>query len=226
MILKLLINVVRREQAEAYEAFYRKNGINTLFSTLCKGTASKNVLDFLGLEATKKVMLQSIVTEDEAKTLLSGMEHTMGISVPGNGIAMTVPLNAVGGRTTLQYLTDSREIQNEVNSMNENNHPFSLITVIAEKGSTDDIMDAARSVGARGGTVIPAKGTGTNFTAKFFGLTIAHEKELIYIACKAEDRDTIMRTINEKCGIQTKHHAAAFSVPVEKVVGLSALTQN
>ena len=45
---------------------------------------------------------------------------------------------------------------------------------------TEKVMDAARQAGAAGGTVVHAKGTGAKY-AKFFGLTLADEKEMIYI---------------------------------------------
>ena len=48
-----------------------------------------------------------------------------------------------------------------------------LIVVIANQGSTDLVMDAAREAGATGGTVIHAKGTGTDLVRKFFGVSIA-----------------------------------------------------
>ena len=51
-----------------------------------------------------------------------------------------------------------------------------LIVVIANQGSTDLVMDAAREAGATGGTVIHAKGTGTDLVRKFFGVSIASEQ--------------------------------------------------
>lgn len=222
--LRLLLNIIRREQSENYEAFYRKMGITTLFSSLCKGTASKKVLDYLGLESTKKVMIHSLVTAGEAEKLLSEMEQTMGLSVPGNGLALTVPIDSIGGKTTLNYLTDGRELQKEEHDMNETSFPYALVIVIAEKGSTDPVMDAARAGGAKGGTVVNAKGTGTSFTQKFFGMSLASEKELIYIVCRQQEIEPIIRSVNEKCGMQTKYHAAAFSMPVETIAGLRSLT--
>lgn len=224
MHLVLLIAFVRRKQAKEYEDFFRREGITTLFSSLCKGTASRHILDYLGVEATDKTMLQTVVGRAEAEKILSGAERSMGIGVPGNGIALTVPLSSIGGNTTLQYLTDSRRIENEVTEMKDSPCRYALITVIAEKGSTDDIMDAARSAGAKGGTVIPAKGTGTDFTAKFFGMTLASEKEIVYIVSREEDREGIMRAVMDQCGVRTRHHAAVFSLPVEQVAGFRNLT--
>ena len=86
---------------------------------------------------------------------------------------------------------------------------------------------AARTAGARGGTIIHAKGTGTEFTAKFFGVSIASEKDIALIVVSHKDKDAIMRAIMEKAGIRSEAHTALVSLPAENVVGLtSVMTQD
>jgi nitrogen regulatory protein PII len=94
-----------------------------------------------------------------------------------------------------------------------------LIITIVNKGNTDLVMDAARGAGAGGGTVLRAKGTGANM-AKFFGVSISEEKEMVYIVAQREKRDNIMRAIMEKAGSNTEAHGVIFSIPVDGVVGL------
>lgn len=147
----------------------------------------------------------------------------MGIDIPGNGIALTLPLESIGGSMTLEYLTGKQQLTGEVADMNET--PYALIVVIAEKGNIDLVMDAARSVGARGGTAIHAKGTGSEFTSKFFGVSIATEKDIIYIVAKNKEKDAIMRAIMDQAGMKTDAHAAVFSLPVETVAGLHSVTE-
>ena len=96
-----------------------------------------------------------------------------------------------------------------------------LIITIVDKGNTDMVMDAARSVGAKGGTVVRAKGTGAEI-AKFFGVSISEEKEMVYIVAKRDNRDSIMKAIMEKAGVNTDAHGIIFSLPVDNVVGLKA----
>ena len=106
----------------------------------------------------------------------------------------------------------------EVVKMNQKE--MELIVVICEKGHTDDVMDAARSAGAGGGTVIHAKGTGSKYTDKFFGVSIADEKEMIYIVSPSEKKKDIMTAIMEQAGPTTKSHAITFSLPVSDTAGL------
>ncbi len=219
---RLLMCIVKRDQGEAYIEFLREHGVLTVLSGLCRGTASRSMLDYLGLEKTEKVVLQTMVSHALAEKLLRRMVSRMGIDVPGSGIALTVPIQSVGGASSLRYLTRGQEaIDSEVKKVSE--YPNELIMVIADKGNTDLVMDAARSAGARGGTVANAKGTGAEFTSKFFGVSIASEKEIVYIVAKRADRDGIMRAIMEQAGVRSDAHAFLFSLPVDRVVGLQSV---
>lgn len=97
-----------------------------------------------------------------------------------------------------------------------------LIVTIADKGNTERVMEAARSAGATGGTSVRSKGTGASI-AKFFGIAISEEKEMIYIVAKRDMRDGIMRAIMEKAGKNTDAHAVVFSLPVDSVCGIGGL---
>ena len=56
-----------------------------------------------------------------------------------------------------------------------------LILTIVDRGFADDVMDAAKSAGARGGTILHARGTGAQEAEKFFGIVVQPEKELVMI---------------------------------------------
>lgn len=220
---KLLINILGREYEDSYLDFYKKNNVNSVFSSLCYGTASKSILDYLGLEKNEKVVLMSLIAAENAEKIMSGLVSKMGINLPGTGIAMTLPVGSVSGNAALAYLTEGQEnTSDEVKKVGE--MLYSLIIVFCEKGYSDMVMDAARAAGAGGGTVMHGKGTANEFTAKFFGVSIASEKEILYIVSKKCDKDAIIKGIAENAGIATEARAAAFSLPVEDVVGLCSVT--
>ena len=56
-------------------------------------------------------------------------------------------------------------------------------------------MDAARAAGAGGGTVIHAKGTGMEGAAKFMGIDLVNEKELVLIVSRTSEKNAIMKAI-------------------------------
>ena len=98
-----------------------------------------------------------------------------------------------------------------------------LIVAICEKGHTETVMDAAREAGARGGTVVHAKGTGSKYSSKFFGISIAEEKEMIYIVAGENQKKGIMRAIMDNAGIDSEAHTIVFSLPVSDTAGLRLL---
>ena len=199
---RLLMCIVKRDQYESYLTMLQRIGIEAQFASLCHGTASKSVLDYLGIEKTEKVLLQAFVPSSTTKKIFKRLVDVMGIEVPGNGIAMSIPVGSVGGQSSFNY---------------------SLIVAITAKGNTDTVMDAARSAGARGGTVINARGTAPGAKAKFFGLSISNEKEIVYILTLKSDKDKIMHAIMEKAGMHTDAQTVLFSLPVDSMVGLRSL---
>ena len=100
------------------------------------------------------------------------------------------------------------------------NTTHELIVIIAQQGYSDIIMDAAREGGAYGGTIIHAKGTGMEVAEKFMGVTLAAEKEIIYIVSKTELKNDIMKSVMTKAGLNSKVKAICFSLPVTDTAGL------
>ena len=73
--------------------------------------------------------------------------------------------------------------------MENRNDKFDLLICIVNKGTTDLVMNAARKAGATGGTIAVARGTGNPDLAKFYGLAIQPEKEMVFIVVKKEVKD-------------------------------------
>ena len=147
------------------------------------------------------------------------LEKKLKIDAPGGGIAFTIPLSSVGGKKTLQFLLESQDYQKEEESALKNT-THELVIVIAEQGYTNMIMDAARAAGAYGGTVIHAKGTGMEAAEKFMGVSLAAEKEMVFIVTKTEQKNAIMQAIMKNAGLDSKAKSIVFSLPVTDTAGL------
>lgn len=220
----MVLTILNRNYEKDYVEFFKQNGIVHMTEMLGNGTASKGILDYLGIENNEKIIIQTVVAAGKVDALFAGLVSRMGINLPGTGVAMSIPVESIAGTWSMKYLTEGQEVQ-EAEDVKMKEANYSLITVIAEKGCSDMVMDAAREVGARGGTVVHAKGTGREEEAKFFGVSISPEKEMIYIATRKSDRADIMRAIMEKAGPQTDAKAVVFSLPVEDIAGLTALME-
>lgn len=212
-----LITIIQRRDAADYENYYLSHGVNVTYSMTCSGTAHEKTLSLLGLERTEKTVLLSAVQGELLTRLMIGLSKDMKIDLPDRGIAVAIPFASVGGARTFEYFkgSDKAPEKKEENGM-ESGHE--LIVTIYEKGFTDMVMNAAREAGARGGTTIRAKGTAAG-AEKFFGLSIAEEKEILLIVSTAENRRDIMKAIMHNAGIESKAHALTFSLPVSDTAG-------
>lgn len=102
----------------------------------------------------------------------------------------------------------------------EKQHSFEVIFCLVNAGFSDLVMDAAREVGARGGTIIHARGTGNKEMEKKYGVIITPDKELIMILVSVRIRDAVLKAVNEAAGLSTLGQGIAFVLPVEEVAGL------
>ena len=218
--LKLMLLVTHRECSEEFLDFFSKNKIERVFSKLCRGTATDSMLDILGLEATEKVMFEAVVRDSQIPQLKRNLVIQMNMETSGNGIAVFIPMDGIGGEKALKYLVGEQPIEKSEETKMDSK--IVLIMTIVDKGYTDQVMDSARSAGATGGTVVKAKGTGADI-AKFFGVSISEEKEIVYIVADKQKRDDIMHAIMQSSGTNTDAHGIVFSLPVDSVMGIRSL---
>ena len=97
---------------------------------------------------------------------------------------------------------------------------FQVIMCILNAGFSEAAMDAARKVGARGGTIM--HGTASKEAEKIFNITIQPEKEIIMILATTKIKDAIMKTLYDSVGVNTPAQGIAFSLPVDDVVGITS----
>ena len=218
--VKYLIIITHREFAQRYIDELKAIGVKTLLTKLCNGTATDDVLNYLDLEKTEKVMIETMVYSDQVGEVKECLLNKLELYTPGYGIAMFIPIDCIGGNFAKGYFLREREEKEK--TMSDNQCKSVLILTVCNKGNTDLVMDAARSAGATGGTVVKAHGTGAEL-AKFFGVTISEEKEMVYIVAKREERDKIMYAIMEKAGKNTPAFGVVFALPVESVLGIRSL---
>lgn len=219
--LYLLLTIIRRVDTSEYEDFYRNCNVSVIYTAQCNGTAHEKTLSLLGIEKNAKSLLISLMTEETLKDVIKGLTVDMKIDLPDRGIAVAVPLSGIGGAKALEYFSAGQKEDIEDSTTKEETNMQTnqeLIVAIYEKGYTDMVMDAAREAGAAGGTTIRAKGTGAG-AQKFFGLSLAEEKEMVLIVSGSSNKKEIMKAIMQKAGMDTKAHALVFSLPVTQTAG-------
>ena len=170
----LMIAIVNNGQAAHFVSIAKKAGAGGGTVIPAKGTASSRFLGFLGLGGKSREMIMMVIDKALAGKIVD-------------------EIRSEGRMQGVAAILGSREEENMASE-------WKMITIIVNTGYADDIMDAARKAGASGGTITHARGTGTAEDARFFGVTIVPEKEMITILCETAKMQKIMDAITSlKC---------------------------
>lgn len=219
--MKLLFTIVDRGKGNTASQLLARYGVLSHYIMLGNGTAHKDILGTLGLSDTPKDVLLSFVATASGGEALRHLSRALDFDLPGKGIAFTCSLNAAAGKKTLSLLTGGQELNIDPEDDTVDEHTHDLIIAIVNRGFTDTVMDAARPAGARGGTVIKARGAGAKEAERFFGITIEPEKEIVLILAKHQDRDAIMTAVAKNAGLNSEGKGIVFSLPAGNVMGVA-----
>lgn len=223
-MLKLLVVIIDREQTKKINEIFQQEHLHLHFECLGEGTAGSEVLDLLGLGSIDKSVILCVTPERRANELLEITAQKMQLHRPGTGIAFIITLSGVSN-TVFQILDEDvrnkikSEMEKEVEKM-KSNATHDLIMAVINQGYTEELMAAARAAGATGGTVVHARGVGLEETVKFFGISVQPEKEIVLIVTTHENRQNIMKSICQACGMKTEAKGIVISLPVDDVSNL------
>ena len=217
--LALAAAVVDVGKGEKILSVFREEHALLDYVCMGHGTARTEMLDLLGIGETAKAVVFSLVEKSQAQRILVRLGRELQMRYPGRGIAFTIPVSGIGRRWHT-LLTQAEE--QEENRMNKSEQTgFDVVAVIMERGYTTTAMDAARKAGARGGTVISARGIAENEVKRFFGIEIQAEKEIVFLVVRSEEKQAIMTAIMQAVGMRTESHGIVLSLPVSGAIGLA-----
>ncbi len=232
---KLLVSIVERRRGKDLIRLYDREGVTFHYQTIGRGTATSEIMDILGLESRDKDVLFSFASESLIHQLVYRMNNELRGSVDTKGIFFDLPLTGMSNmiaaafsiplgenrKETSSRITDAilekafqQETGKEKTDMSsENKH--SLILVSVNQGYTENVLDTARALGARGGTILRARFSGAKALEKYHGLSLQTEKEIVIIIVPNELRNQIMDAVNENHGLRTEAQAVVCSMKVD-----------
>ena len=97
---------------------------------------------------------------------------------------------------------------------------FELVICIVNAGFSQNVVEAARRAGARGGTIIRARGSANPEAEEFCGVTSQPDKELVLILVPAAIKDDVLTTVYKESGLSQEGQGIAFSLPVERTTAI------
>ncbi len=202
--MKLLICIVPHGKSERITLAARKAGATGGTVLMGRGTARNQVLEMLGFGDTRKDLIYMLLDDELYGAVRTAVLQEASKEKSGFGIVFTIDVE--------KFLKNSSiNIQKE-DSMAEATH--TLISIIVNDGFADDVMAAARKAGAGGGTIINARGTGREDDAKFFGITIVPEKEMLLILAEKSKSDAILDVVRSLPCLQTKGAGITYCIDV------------
>ena len=108
--LKLLFTVVNRQKAEFYMDLLQSFEVNMQLAMSAHGTAKSEMLDYLGLVDSEKVVIISAIRADKVKDAMKMLEEKFATIKNGTGIAYTVPMTSTIGVAIYQFLCNNRTL--------------------------------------------------------------------------------------------------------------------
>lgn len=107
--LKVLITVVSRAKADFYMDHIQSFGVNMQMVAYGQGTASKEISTAMGLADPDRAVIMSIIGEDRLKAALESLDEKFNTIVGGKGIAYTIPMASIIGKSIFNFLSDNRD---------------------------------------------------------------------------------------------------------------------
>lgn len=102
--LRMIITIVDRGKGKKVTKLMETFGCVNHQIFLGHGTAPDEMLQYLGLSTIEKDVLISIVDVDILPHLFATLNDEMKFSLPGNGIACSIPIQSVAGKTTIDEI--------------------------------------------------------------------------------------------------------------------------
>ena len=225
IVPRMVITITREEDQRKLEEVFDSMDIPMSFQFRGKGTAPSEMMDIFGLRGTTRLLTGAFLPKTQVKPLFEMMNKQLSFRHKGGGIAITVPM--IGMQSCVVELLN-HEKQDEAESplkgdeteMKEKSG-YALIWVSVTGGYSDDVVDAARNAGAKGGTIMKGRRRSSERTSHHFGISMQEEQDFIMIVVPREKKNDTMAAIVDACGLQTKAHGVVWALPVDEVMGLA-----
>lgn len=214
---KLLISMVGRHKGETLVAVAKAAGARG--GTISNGRAvmDSKILQALSLADVQQDIVFTLM-RDEAPNVLAAI-RTAAHENPKRfgGIAMVLDVSGMLVRLMNTSEASGTLPQTRSDTMESG---YTLLTVIVNNGYADDVMAEARKAGAKGGTIMTARGTASEEDVKFFGITLVPEKEILMIVTEKGSVESILSAIRTVPTLAEPGGGIVYSMHVEELIVL------
>ena len=214
---KLLIVVTRHGAGDRVAAVARGAGARGGTILTGRGTVANRLLQLLCLADTEKDLVFVLAPPGGMPGIVTALRSSPEVFRKTTGIGIVLDVTAVFRSAWQAAGAPAAEPQGEAMKETTGREPtgHQLIFAIVNAGYADDLMAAARSAGATGGTILKARGTGTEADASFFGITIVPEKEVLLVLAASEAAPAICEAVRAAPCLEEPGSGIIFCVGAE-----------
>lgn len=210
--LEMLVVIVEHNKASKVLHLADEKGVTASVAMLGRGTASRTIFDYLGLNDKKKAVLMLFGKTEEITDLADYLVEKLEMDKPNHGIAYIESAFNVFG---------TEDNANGSENIKRGENMYNAIYTIVEKGNADDVIEAAQKAGSRGGTVMHARGSGSEEARKVFNMLIEPEKEIVLIISEEAKTKDIVESIRKETQIEEEGKGIIFITRVEQTYGFA-----
>lgn len=223
--LRVLCLITTPKLSEKAADMFRMGAIPIQYQWNAVGTASSEMIDILGLGNPDKSVLISILPKPFADEMLRKLKKELKLGAINSGIAFTLPMSGVNNlilHMLAQLKSNEKDLPVRKDEITMAEPKYTLIAAVMNQGYSEEVMDVAKTAGAKGGTVVHSRRIGNKEAMGFWGMSIQEEKEMLFIVTENENKIKIMQAISEKYGIHSEAKSMVLSLPIDSVIGLDS----
>ena len=192
----------------------KNNGVKGGTIFLGTGIVHSRLLEFLDLGDVRREIVMMGAERGIAIAAAEAIAKEMHFRKPNHGIAFTVPMTQLYGANIAD------EINSTENDRVVTDTLYNAIITIVDRGRGEDVIDASKTAGAKGATIIHARGSGVHETEVLFAMPIEPEKDIVLILSKSDMCDGIISSIRDVLKIDEPGTGIVFTLGARDTYGL------
>lgn len=225
---RMFLLITRAEDGEKTKDLFSAMNVPICYQCRGQGTAPSEALDLFGLGGTARLITTGFLPKSAVGELFEKIDRKFNIHKKGRGVAVTIPLTGMQ-RPMLHLLKDevrtrveekmTERIKEDMDEIHEKSRYHAVLAAVAA-GCSDEVIDAARAAGAKGGTILRGRRRNSERISEYFGIPMQDEQDFVLIIVTEKIKNEVMSSISHLCGLHTSAHGVVISLPIDEVMGL------
>lgn len=190
--------------------------VGIVFACHGQGTAPSAIMDMFGLSGREKIITAGFIDKKGTAGFFKHLEEKLSFSQKGHGISFTMA--PISMQSQIMSTINTENVQGDEGQMKEQT-PYVAILAAVAGGFSEEVVEAARSAGARGGTIMKGMRDTSHEISESLGMPLMDEQDFVLILVSREIKNEVMNAITAKCGINTEAHGIVSAFALDEVFG-------